>query len=373
MYDETPYAYSMSGNLIVLADGPELLVYSAANDQGLWKLMCEDVLVGVGVTEAQVLAVDAAGRVSAYRPIDGQKLFDLDTDAAPITMRVSEEGHALILEDQALCVVRPGVDPVRVGWSGPRHAAWEPGSATFGVGGEDGTFAIVDPASAAPLGTVNLGSAITGVAWRADGTWAVAHGQQVSFIKLGAFVEELGRSAEVAGTLPVNLPVGEVTVSVDGSILAVMAGPQAVNLFELAGNAPVGTVSFQRDIAHIQFGPKHWLGFGFDDGDANRIDVASGKITRTQAHQGRGQNAWAMNASVNQALVRGGIANVAAKGAAIAEKGKPKFTKPKKRGKKVNTWLIIAAAGGAFMVVFILLCGGGGLLATFLGFSGWGL
>ena len=65
MHDIAPYTYSPARNVIVLADGPELLVYSAANDQGLWKAMAEDVLMGVGATEDQVLSVDATGKITA--------------------------------------------------------------------------------------------------------------------------------------------------------------------------------------------------------------------------------------------------------------------------------------------------------------------
>ena len=182
MHDIAPYTYSPACNVIVLADGPELLVYSAANDQGLWKAMAEDVLMGVGATEDQVLSVDATGKITAYRPVDGHQLFQVETDSSPITMTVSADGHCLILEASAICVVRPGADPLRVGWETPRAAAWGPDSASIGIGGADGTFAVVDPASGGAWGTQALGAPIRGVAWRPDGTWAVAHGQQISFV-----------------------------------------------------------------------------------------------------------------------------------------------------------------------------------------------
>lgn len=354
MHDPAPYCYSAHGNVIVLADGPELLVYSANNDQGIWKLMAEDILMGVGVTEDQVLAVDAAGRITAYRAIDGHQQYQLDTDTAPIAVRISPQGHVAILEADGLCIVRPGVDPLRLPWSQPRVAAWGPDEASLGVGGADGQFHVVDPTSGGAWGSQALGAAITGVAWRANGTWAVAHGQQVSFVS--------GDGTELAGSLPVGGPTGEVTVSVDGAILAVVSGPQKVTLFELAGNAPVGDVTFQRDVLHLQFGPKHWLGFGFDDGDANRLDVASGSITRTQAHPGRGQNAWAMNASVNQALVRGGIANVASAGQSIAAVGKVKADKSPVKKKRNLKWMWLGL-GAAAVLVFVFCCGGGSLMA----------
>lgn len=354
MYDVSPYAYSLSGNLFVLADGPELLVYSAANDQGLWKLVAEDILVGVGVTEEQVFAADAGGRITAYRPVDGQQLYRLDTDSAPIAMRTSADGHCILLEADGICIVRPSADPIRVAWSSPRQAAWDPESARVGVGGEDGTFAVVDPGSGGAWGTQSLGSAITGVCWRSDGSWAVAHGQQISFVSADG--------TEILTTLPLGAPSGEVSISGDGALMAVGVGPQAVRVYELHANRPVGDVVFERDLGHLQFGPKHWLGFGFDDGDANRVDLASGKLTRTQAHVGRGQNAWTIKPTVNQALVRGGIANVASAGAAIATKGVLKVDKPVKKTK--SRWPLILGLGGiGLLAIFFFCCGGAGLVA----------
>jgi len=354
MHDVAPYAYSKSGNLIVLADGPELLVYSAANDQGLWKTMAEDILLGVGATEEQVLSLDASGRITAYRPVDGQQLFQVETQTSPLTMEVSPDGHCAILEASALCIVRPGVDPLRLAWETPRQVAWGPDSASLGIGGADGTFAAVDPGSGGAWGSQQLGSPITGVCFRPDGTWAVAHGQQISFVS--------GDGTEITSVLPVAGAAGEVAISDDGSILAVVVDKQRVQVFELHGNAPVGDITFQRDVSHLRFGPKLWLGFGFDDGDANRLDVATGTITRTQAHPGRAQNAWAMNASVNHALVRGAIANVASSGAAIAAKGAVKADKAvtKKKRNPAVYWTI--GIVGALMV-FIGCCGGGSIMA----------
>ena len=43
-----PYAYESQGRVTVCGDGPELFVYSGANDAPMWKQFCDGILVGVG-------------------------------------------------------------------------------------------------------------------------------------------------------------------------------------------------------------------------------------------------------------------------------------------------------------------------------------
>jgi hypothetical protein len=229
--------------------------------------------------------------------------------------------------------------------------AWAPGSAAAGVGCIDGTFYVLDPAAGTMTGSISLGGSITGVCWRAQGQWAVAHDQRVDLLtadgSAGVQVVEVGE------------PVGGVAVSVDGSLLAVIAGDQKVYIFELSSFRRVGEVVFQRKVFHIRFGPKHWLAFGFDDGDANRLDVATGKSTRTQAHPGRAQNAWAINPSLQMAMIRGSISSVAAGGAAIAKASKPKA---QKRAKRPFPWAIVGGIGAILFLLSLLCCGGLGVV-----------
>jgi DNA-binding beta-propeller fold protein YncE len=357
--DAVPFAYPPNGNLMVLADGPDLLVYSGANDQGLWKLLAEDVLIGVGATETHVYALDAGGTLLQYRALNGEELSRLPLDVSPMGMAVSPEGHVAAWTASDLVLVRPGEDPRPVSLGSPRLAAWGPGSASVGVGGGDGTFSAVDPASGAAWGQLPLGGAIRGVCWCASkgGAWAVAHDQQIDFVS--------GDGQQTVDSIAVGAPVGEVAVSLDGAFLAVVVEDRAVRVYELHGNTSAGDVSFEREIAHIAFGPDAWLGFGFDDGDANRLDLVTGKMTRTQAHPGRGQNAWAMQAQLNHPLLRGARANVAAGGASIAQHVQPKASKSRK---KKSSWVPYAIGGVLVVTGGLFCCGAGVGVLAWLGF-----
>lgn len=349
-----PFAYPASGNVMVLGDGPELLVYSGANDQGIWKLMADDIIMGVGVSGDTVLSIDGAGVIASYRAIDGVENYRFETGVSPMSMEVSPDGVVCVVTASSMVLVSAGVEPVTVPWSSPRQVAWGPGSASLGVGGADGTFAAVDPVSHGAWGSVNLGAPVTGVVWVATGVWAVAHGQQISLVK--------GDGTEVLRTLALAAPVGGVAVSLDGAVLAAVVGDNRVAVYELQSDGFAGEVSYQRPVAAVRFGPGHWLAIAFDQGDANRLDVVGGTMTRTQAHPGRAQNAWPMNASVSHSKLRGAVANVAAGGAAIALRNQ---VKPVKKKGSWRPYAITFVLGSLFLLVFIG-CGGGSFLYYYL-------
>lgn len=347
MNELVPFAYPQAGNLIVLGDGPELLVFSGANDQGMWNVVCEDLLMGVGATTDNVIAIDATGRITLYRAIDGHVLSRLDTDCSPMSMEVSAEGSMAILTANSVVLVLPEQDPRAIGMGSPRVCAWGPGSGSLAIGGSDGLFTVLDPVSGGAWGNQHLTGAITGIVWCAQGQWAVAHSTAVSFISADG--------VEVLSAIELTEPAGEVAISQDGAVLAIVLSQSRVAVYEMHTMGKVGEVVFQRFVHHIRFGPAHWLCFGFEDGDANRLDMLTGSMTRTQAHPGRAQNAWAMQAQINHALLRGAVANVAAEGSAIAVHNKPVIKK--KRPK----WFLRVVIAGVVLLPGVACCGGIGL------------
>ncbi|MFT7518928.1 MAG: WD40 repeat protein [Kiritimatiellia bacterium] len=355
MNEVVPYSYTQLGNLIVLGDGPELLVYSGSNDQGMWKIMAEDIVMGVGSTKDHVYMVDGSGLLVLYRAINGEELSRLRTDCSPWSMEVAADGSVAILTANSVVIVRGGADPLTVPLSGPRKAAWDTDATKLAVACNDGSVYVLDPSSGAAMQSVGVGEAVTAVRWRVQGHWVVSHGRSVSY--LGVVGEE-EPVLSVTETMVVGGATVDIAVSSDGSVLAVALDDQRVQIFEMLGKVEAGFVQFARTIYAVRFGNHGWLGVGFDDGDANRFDVITGKMTRTQAHVGRGQNAWKMKPEMNHAVVRGAMATTSAGGSPIAKHNVPKI---KKKKKKRSKWMYV---GGCSLVLFILCCGGGGVVGA---------
>jgi len=352
MNEIVPFAYAQSGQVVVLADGPELLVYSGANDQGMWKVMATDIFMGVGYTKDQVYAVDGSGRLSLYRLIDGHEQGRVDTDASPWGLVVDPDGDCALLGAGSVVLVPRGKAPIKVELASPRQAAFRPGGGQIAVGGADGGVTIVDAATGEVVASTALAGPIVGVRWRSTGQWAVAHGAQIDLLD--------PETLEPQKTLTIDAPIRRFSLSADGSLCAVQVADGLVRLYELASDLSIGEVEFQRTLYGMEFGPGTWLAFGFDDGDANRLDVMTGKMTRTQAHIGRGQNAWAMNVRVNHAAVRGVVVGMAAGGQQIAKHNIPKI--PKKR----KSWFWYAVGGVVVFVLLTICCGLFGGLGVFV-------
>ena len=343
MNEIVPFAYERTGQVIAIGDGPELLIYSGANDQGMWKVMATDILMGVGYTKDHVHAVDGAGVLHYYRLLDGLEQSQVATGASPWGLAVGATGASAVVTVRSVVLVPRGGNPTAILLEGARCAAFDAAGGQVAVGCADGSVYVLDATTGAVTASARFPDPVTGVAWRAMGQWAVAHGQQIDLCEPAGLTPQK--------SLMVGAPVRRFALSEDGGLAAVQVADGLVRIFELVGDLSVGEVEFQRTLSGLAFGPGTWLAFGFDDGDANRLDVLTGKMTRTQAHVGRGQNAWAMNVRVNHAQVRGVVVGMAAGGKDIARRNVPKIAK---KPKKWFWW----AVGGAIGFVLLSLCCG---------------
>jgi (2Fe-2S) ferredoxin len=308
--DASPFCYPPSGAMIVCGDGPELLVYSGNDDSPMWKQFTDGILVGVGATPDRVFTADTDGRVVTWRAIDGRKLEETTVDGGATGLATTADGFLAVLGTDRVTLTDPRGGGSSVPAPGVTVAAFGPNRA-LGIGTKDGAFQAVDGNTGRAWGSCNVGAPVTGVAWRQPGQWLVAAGQQV-FLVSGD-----GKAVQLA--IPVGGPTGALACSQDGAISAVVAGRQKIVVLEHHQNKPVGQILFQRDVNGLGFGPDEWLGMGLDNAEANRVDLVTGKICKTEAHHGRAPGRWGFKVEVDPMTVRGVVSRVRAGGKAIAE------------------------------------------------------
>ncbi len=142
--------------------------------------------------------------------------------------------------------------------------------------------------------------------------------------------------------------VGAVACMADGALAAVKVGDDIV-LLDMLHRKPIGAVKLQRPVVGVAFGPGTWLGIGFENGDANRLDVVTGQLTKSEAHAGRTANRWFIKVECDPLKVRQAVALYRAGGDPIARtiaKGESE-----KKGRGCLFWVAIT-----FLVLF--LCAG---------------
>jgi hypothetical protein len=167
----------------------------------------------------------------------------------------------------------------------------------------------------------------------------------------------------VVGRLPeLDEPLSHLTTNADGVLVAAVCGDRQVVVFDVNSRRKVGEVLFRRDIGGLVFGHQAELAVGLDDGDYNRIDLLSGRASRSEPHRGRGRNNWNFEASMDYAAIRGAVASHRAGGEAIAEYiFADEIEEPKGRGYYLGI--------GCALLVFT--CGGCGVFGFFLRYMGY--
>jgi hypothetical protein len=303
-----PFAYAPDGSVLVMGDGPELFAFGA-NDGPLWKKFTDGVIVGVGGNSTTVMSVDSDGRLIAWRGVDGEKLDENTVDAPGVRgLAMRPDGTCAVIAKDAVVITtaRGGGNTLAV--KGACAAAWGP-KGELAVGAEDGGLCVFDAAGKA-IGSTKVSGAVTGLTYRSPAHWLVAAGTKVTLV--AADGKSAGASVDAAG------PTGDVACTHDGAIFAVMAGPQQVTIGELATNKRIGTVTYQRDVSGVGFGQQAWLAVGLDESEANRIDLSTGQICKTEPAHGKAGSKWALTVAVEPQNVRTAITTVRTSGKAIA-------------------------------------------------------
>jgi len=350
-----PFAFEPNGAVMVLGDGPELLVYQGDNDSPRWKVFTDGIIVGVGATADRVIGADADGKIIFWRIFDGQQLDEVRLGVPVDGLAITADGLCAAITADSVILAGMRREPVPLPAPGASAVAFGPEGSSLGVGTSHGHFSAIDPTTGMAWGTVELGLPVRGVAWSALGQWVVAAGQSVFLIS--------GDGTEVVDTFDQIGEPSQISCSADGAFFAVLLGGAEVAIFERQYKKRIGSIEFSEDIGGLQFGPGFFLGIGMENGDANRIDLMTGKYTRTELHAGRGMNKWGIKVKIEAESVRGTAAWARVGGTPLAERVKHKWEEKRAPGEigppggDMPSCTSMLGVGCALLLV-IVVCGG---------------
>ncbi len=275
-------------NLLATADGKTLFVFTGDDEQPLWKGECEGTILGVGVTDEEVITLDDSGLVVWWDGETGERADEVAVEGSPKAFAVDRDGVAAVLTDEGVEVIDPGDEPRSLDLGAGRSIAWAVGAGRLAVGGRDGTLHIFDDLDLEELATAQLPGPVTAVHGLVGGDWLVSVGAALHVV--AAEGETVDRVAEVAGTGDARAKPDCLAVSADGEIVACRAAPDRVLAFARHTGQQVASVTYaDRTVAGVAFGAKTWLGVALDGGDANRVSLRTGAVRHTAPHEGRPQ------------------------------------------------------------------------------------
>lgn len=289
-----PFAYSLDGAHLVGADGKELLVYDGPSEGPRWRQALPGPVIAVGATAKEIISLDGLGTLTRWKPSEPVVLESVELGAIPNGLAVSFDGTCAAWSDSALHVLERGRPARSLEFAGISAVGFGL-DGRIAVGFEDGAVRLVRLSDLETARKTKVESRVTGLGYGLLGTWYAAAGNALFHVLPGKEAELYRRYTEEK--------FESLACSADGSFIACrLAGKkvlvQAVSTHEIAAVIQY----LEREVGEVAFGPTPWLGVGLDLGDANKIDLDTGAVNRTDEHPGRPHNRWMLQADVREGV-----------------------------------------------------------------------
>lgn len=338
-----PIHATPNGRLLLVADGPELLVYDAMG-RPLFKQFLDGILADLTSLSSLLCTLDTEGTVRWLQSHDGS--VQASVQGAPAVGLCAGSGRLASYGPSGIQWLSAGAAPTQGISEALTGAAFSHDGTRLGVALEAGHFWSLDPTTGGSWGQVALGGTPGAVVWSTRAWFVVVVGNLLHQVAADG--------SAILGTLALPGAADAVALSPDGVVVAARVGNTVV-LGELHSHQLAGQVTFRRAVKAIDFAPDGRLVVGLDDGDANFLDLYTGASKRTEPHPGRGRNNWNYDAEFDMAALRGAVAHAQAGGAPIA-----RFIGPPEQQR---TWARTCLA--VFLMWSLVCCGCSGLTALF--------
>jgi len=284
-------AYDPGGRIFVIADADELLVHDGDSEGPLWReSFGSDEIVGVAIAGDEIIAVLDDRTVRRFTFLH-RELPRSNLGAAVRTFAAKKDGTiAAASAEQVLLLRRNDLAPVPLYHRGVTALAWSADGTRLLVGKTtDDTkheLLLLDGASGEPQGAPRaLDARIYAMAATPKG-FLVATGDRV--VRFTSPETEPTPVTKAKGQL-----ITDVASSPDGARVAGQIGrPQVVGLADRPRGTLLSLDYPQRVCAGVAFGPRPWIGVALGGGDANKCNVDTGALHRSDTHPGRNHQRW---------------------------------------------------------------------------------
>ncbi len=285
-----PLAYD--GQFLATAEGSQLLVYDGDSEGPLFMSELDGDVVSIAIDGGHVFALSAHGL-----------LRELDEVGATVNESRTQASRGVVAAGDRVCVYGPratlihGSERRELDVDRVSAAAFSPEGKKLLVCSELGTAHVFDTATAALAGTSSAPGPFAGAAWSAAGHFiATVHA------KAGG----VGKVDPTNGTVSPLIGTGEykldaVSASEDGRFIAVRVEDGRILIFDAARNRPVGNLTYgpPETPGGVAFGPTTWLAVAIGHGDANKVDLSTAAVHRTDPHEGRPRHRWSLLADID--------------------------------------------------------------------------
>ncbi len=304
-------AYGPDELVLLTIDERELLAYDAQSEAPKWKLSFPDALVAVafvssgairGVqgqnpfrttsSSSAAVVLDARGRLHIVDTALGQTTGAAGEDASegfgkPSALATTSAASVLaIATADAIHVWRSGERtelPLRV-----RALAFSTDGRSLAAGTDKGEIVVyaVGDDSKSPLeetyrAKANVGT-ISDVAAHPSGSWLIAGSSGLASTSSGTTFSVTNHNRAL-----------RVRFDTEGKRVAIQHADRSVVIQDWKTLSVLARIEYiDRPIRGVAFGPDNWLGIAIDHGDANKVDLATSTVHRTDTHPDRTHRSW---------------------------------------------------------------------------------
>ncbi len=275
-------AYDPTGSVFAIREGAELLVHDGPSEGPRWRKTLDSTIVGLGASASSIVAVTERGTVA---------WFDARTGAPGPTQSVRgpvrraavdvATRHVIAATDTETVVLRSEASTQLAAFAATAVATGANGD--LALASAQGEFRVIG-ANGQTTASLSLGEPIRGVAWHPSGFWVI--GLRTKLLRW-----ESGDSTVHITNMPDGTQVDSVACT--DKAIAIAYDDRHVVVIAWPSRDTLGCIDYlERKAEGVAFGPWPWLGIAMDLGDANKLNLVSGALHRSDTHPGRQHHSW---------------------------------------------------------------------------------
>jgi hypothetical protein len=281
--------FAYGGSVVVSTDGAEILVYDAHDEAPRWRKTLAAPVADVAAVHGEIVAIDAKGRIERFAAAGGEAKARASVDGAPRAIDVSDSGAIAVALAERVVVV-DGDAATSIDLAGARALAWD--GARLAIGTDGGKVVVLE--GDRTIATGDVGDPVRGVARRHGRGWLATAGDRVAGVDAEGRVERL---LEVKDGSP-----SAIACSLDGALAVLKVARNKANVVALGSRETIASIVYaEREIARAAIADDgRFVWIGLVGGDANKIDLDSEDVYRTDPHEGRERRRWIVRAKIDK-------------------------------------------------------------------------
>ena len=283
-------AYDPKGRIFVVTHDEEILVHDGDSDAPLWREDIGETVAGVAIAGDELIAVGEDGAVRRFTFLH-RELPRGSVGAGVRHVAVSSSGTlASVHEDHVALLRKNDLAPVSLYHRGVTALAWSRDGTKLllarSKSDSDHALLFLDGANGEPFSDPVVTTArVSAIAASSRGFLVACGDRVVRFTRPEVALEHVTRARDRTIT--------DLACAADGARFALQLERSQVMVLSDPPSETLLDVKYPERVTNgVAFGPRPWIAIALAGGDANKVNVDTGAMHRSDTHPGRTHHRW---------------------------------------------------------------------------------